>query len=173
MEPDPPSPTGTSPSVAMRAMQQRADDQRSRVRRLPRPHPRPTSTGRQGQTTSILARRMREPAPAADNFRQGEGRNPRAVDIGKAEVYSRGFRRSDRREPSVTRAYRWRPHGEACAGSTLRLAGTRLTRVKWIAIHSPREAPRCSLQSACKQLTVLHSEVRSIRTPLYLQIQWP
>ena len=36
MEPDPPSPTGISPSVAQRAMQQRANDQRNRVRPIPR-----------------------------------------------------------------------------------------------------------------------------------------
>jgi hypothetical protein len=134
VEPDPPSATDTSPSVAQRVMRQRPDYQRSRVRRLARPHRRPTSTSRQGQTTSIFAQRMREPAPTADNIRHGVGRNPRTMDIGNAGVHSRGcatrvkrFRRSDRGEPTLMQAYRWKPHGEACAGYTL--LGIRLTRV--------------------------------------------
>ncbi len=72
MEPDPPSPTGIRSSAARRAMQQRADHQRVRLRPIPR-HPtrRPICTGRQGQTTSVHAHRMREPAPAADHIAVG------------------------------------------------------------------------------------------------------
>jgi hypothetical protein len=110
MEPDPPSATGISPSVAQRVMQQRADDQSSRVRRLARPHRHATSAGRQGQTTSVRAYRMREPAPAWDNIRHGVGRNPRAAYNGNAAFYVRGcatrvqrFRRPDRGEPSDAR----------------------------------------------------------------------
>jgi hypothetical protein len=130
MEPDPPSATGISPSVAQRVMQQRPDDQRSRVRRLARPHHRPASTSRQGQPTSILARRMREPTPAGDNLRHEAGRNPRARDIAHAAFHHRGcatrvkrFRRSDRGEPMVMHAWRWNSHGGACAGSTLAFGG--------------------------------------------------
>lgn len=79
MEHDPTNPTGISPSVALCAMQQRTDDQRSRVRRLLRPHRRPTSTGRQGQPTSTHAHLVREPARAWDHIRFGVARIPQAA----------------------------------------------------------------------------------------------
>ena len=137
MEPDPPSPSGISTSVIRRAMQECAAGQRGRLRLIPRgPTSRPTSTGRQGQPTSILAHRMREPAPAWDNFRHAVGRNPRTADNGNGAFYVRGsatrvkrFRHSHHRESAVTNAYRWKSHGEACAGSTQNSLRTRLTRV--------------------------------------------
>jgi hypothetical protein len=56
MEPDPPSATGISPSVAQRVMQQRPDDQRSRVRRLARPTiARPAQAGKVNQRQSSPA----------------------------------------------------------------------------------------------------------------------
>jgi hypothetical protein len=88
-----PRASGRNPGARELIMEQHANDQRSRVGRLLQPRRRHARTGRQGQTTSINAQRLREIAPAWDKVMHRDTRVFPGPSIGHLSLLAHRQRR--------------------------------------------------------------------------------